>query len=98
MAEAAPDSAETQLLLQQARAGDGQAAERLFARHRPYLRQVVDLRLDPALRPRVDPSDVGLPYNRVRRHALLTDENDELAAAVVRRMIAEGLPVATHPE
>jgi len=46
----------------------------------------------------VDPSDVGLPYNRVRRHALLTDENDELAAAVVRRMIAEGLPVATHPE
>ena len=58
MAEAAPDSAETQQLLQQARAGDGQAAERLFARHRPYLRQFVDLRLDPALRPRVDPSDV----------------------------------------
>jgi hypothetical protein len=40
---------------------------------------------------RVDPSDLGLPYSRVRHHALLIDENDELATAVVQRMIAEGV-------
>jgi RNA polymerase sigma-70 factor (ECF subfamily) len=53
-----PDSGETQRLLDQARAGDRQAVERLLAQHRPYLRQLVELRLDPQLRPRVDPSDV----------------------------------------
>jgi RNA polymerase sigma-70 factor, ECF subfamily len=58
MAETSPDSAETQRLLEQVRAGDRDAFERLFARHRPYLHQVVGWRLDPRLRPRVDPSDV----------------------------------------
>jgi RNA polymerase sigma-70 factor, ECF subfamily len=53
-----PDSAETQRLLGAAQAGDPRAFNRLFARHRPYLRQVVALRLDARLRPRVDPSDV----------------------------------------
>src|SRR5262249_50702638 len=53
-----PDSAQTQSLLEQAQTGDRQAFEELFARHRPYLRQLVDLRLDPKLRTRVDPSDV----------------------------------------
>jgi RNA polymerase sigma-70 factor (ECF subfamily) len=53
-----PDSAQTRTLLERARAGDRQAFEDLFARHRPYLRQLVELRLDPRLRPRVDPSDV----------------------------------------
>jgi RNA polymerase sigma-70 factor (ECF subfamily) len=53
-----PDSAETQRLLQQVRAGNRQAFEQLLARHRPYLCQLVELRLDPKLRPRVDPSDV----------------------------------------
>jgi hypothetical protein len=47
---------------------------------------------------RVDSSEAGLPYNRVRHHMLLIDENDELAAAVVQRMVAEGLPVTTRPE
>ncbi len=58
MPEVTPDSAETQRLLQRIHAGDRQAFEKLFARHRPYLRQVVDLRLDPKVRSRVDPSDV----------------------------------------
>jgi RNA polymerase sigma-70 factor (ECF subfamily) len=58
MAEIRPDSEETHELLRQARAGDRQAFERLFARYRDYLRQVVQLRLSPRLRPRVDPSDV----------------------------------------
>jgi RNA polymerase sigma-70 factor (ECF subfamily) len=58
MDQAAADSTETQRLLDQARTGDRAAREELFARHRPYLRQLVELRLDPRLRPRVDPSDV----------------------------------------
>ena len=58
MPEVRPDSAETQSLLQLIRAGDRQAFEQLFARHRPYLRRLVELRLDPRLRSRVDPSDV----------------------------------------
>jgi RNA polymerase sigma-70 factor (ECF subfamily) len=51
-------SGDTENLLYQAQAGDRRAFEQLFARHRRYLRQVVALRLDPHIRPRVDPSDV----------------------------------------
>jgi RNA polymerase sigma-70 factor (ECF subfamily) len=58
MAEPTPDSAETQLLLAKAHAGDRTAFEQLFARHRPFLRQVVEVRVDPRVRARVDPSDV----------------------------------------
>jgi RNA polymerase sigma-70 factor (ECF subfamily) len=58
MSDAQPDSAETVRLLQQIRAGDRQAVEQLFARHRAYLHRFVELRLDPRLRPRVDASDV----------------------------------------
>src|SRR5438128_6071558 len=54
----AADSAETERLLDRIRAGEKPAVDRLFDRHRPYLRRVVELRLDPKLRPRVDPSDV----------------------------------------
>src|SRR5262245_28600793 len=38
------DSAQTQRLLQRAQTGDRQAFEELFARHRLYLRQLVELR------------------------------------------------------
>jgi RNA polymerase sigma-70 factor (ECF subfamily) len=58
MSDAQPDSAETVRLLQQIRAGDRQAVEQLFARHRAYLHRFVELRLDPRLRRRVDASDV----------------------------------------
>jgi RNA polymerase sigma-70 factor (ECF subfamily) len=58
MAEVPPDSSATQDLLQRAHAGEPRAIEELFAAYRPYLRQFVALRLDPKLRPRVDPSDV----------------------------------------
>jgi RNA polymerase sigma-70 factor (ECF subfamily) len=58
MSEVLPDSAETQRLLDQVRAGDRRALDELLARHRPYLSQLVELRIDPRLRQRVDPSDV----------------------------------------
>lgn len=52
------NSKDTEGLLQRVRAGDREALDNLLARHRPYLRQVVELRLDPRLRQRVDPSDI----------------------------------------
>jgi RNA polymerase sigma-70 factor (ECF subfamily) len=58
MAEAEPDSRQTQALLEQAAAGDPRACEGLFERHRPRLTAFVDARLDPVLRARLDPSDV----------------------------------------
>jgi RNA polymerase sigma-70 factor (ECF subfamily) len=58
MGAQAADSAETEQLLRQVRAGERQATEELLNRHRAYLRRVIELRLDPKLRPRVDPSDV----------------------------------------
>jgi RNA polymerase sigma-70 factor (ECF subfamily) len=57
MPETWPD-VETRRLLGAARAGDLRAVEELFARHRPYLRRLVQMRLDPQLRLRVDASDV----------------------------------------
>jgi RNA polymerase sigma-70 factor (ECF subfamily) len=52
------NSAETARLLEQARAGDKEALNRLFARHRARLRRMVDLRLDRRLQARIDASDV----------------------------------------
>jgi RNA polymerase sigma-70 factor, ECF subfamily len=58
MPEVTPDSAETRRLLDQSQGGDREAFDELFARHRKFLRQVVDLRLPDGLRARVDASDV----------------------------------------
>jgi RNA polymerase sigma-70 factor (ECF subfamily) len=55
---ATTDSAETQRLLERVRAGDHGAFELLLARHRPYLQQVIQARLDPQIQKRVDASDV----------------------------------------
>jgi RNA polymerase sigma-70 factor (ECF subfamily) len=54
----APDSAETQRLLDRLAAGDVQVRDRLLERHRRYLSRLVEVRLDPRLRARIDPSDV----------------------------------------
>jgi RNA polymerase sigma-70 factor, ECF subfamily len=51
-------SAETARLLEQARAGDQAALNEIFARHRPRLRRMVELRLDRRLHARIDASDV----------------------------------------
>jgi RNA polymerase sigma-70 factor (ECF subfamily) len=53
-----PDSATTLRLLEQVQAGDREAFNRLFERHRSALTEFIDLRLDPGVRTRVDPSDV----------------------------------------
>jgi RNA polymerase sigma-70 factor (ECF subfamily) len=58
MSEPQGDSRATQLLLDQVRSGESEAFERLFARHRQYLRQTIDARLDRALRRRLDASDL----------------------------------------
>ena len=58
MNEVQPDSPEIQLLLQRARAGDRQAIAELLDACRAYLCQFAELRLDPKLRARVDPSDI----------------------------------------
>ena len=53
-----PDSEETQRLLRQGWPGDRDVFDRLFERHRAYLREAIDMRLDPRMRRRVDASDV----------------------------------------
>ena len=46
MSSLTPDSEETQRLLQEARAGQQGAADRLLDRHRPYLYRLIELRMD----------------------------------------------------
>ncbi|MBW3540205.1 MAG: sigma-70 family RNA polymerase sigma factor [Planctomycetes bacterium] len=52
------DSSETRRLLDRVRSGDTASFERLFEKHRPALRRMVEARLDRRLGARVDPSDV----------------------------------------
>jgi RNA polymerase sigma-70 factor (ECF subfamily) len=52
------DSEETRRLLGAVRGGDLEALGHLLARHLPYLERFVEMRLDPRLRTRLDPSDV----------------------------------------
>jgi RNA polymerase sigma-70 factor (ECF subfamily) len=58
MDEIVPDAPDTEQLLQRVDGGDRKAFELLFARHRAYLRKVVELRLGGQLRGRLDASDV----------------------------------------
>jgi RNA polymerase sigma-70 factor (ECF subfamily) len=52
------DSAETARLLEQARLGDREALNEVFARHQGRLRRMVELRLDRRIQARIDASDV----------------------------------------
>jgi RNA polymerase sigma-70 factor (ECF subfamily) len=53
-----PDAQQTQALLNQVRQGEDRALDRLLTQHREPLRQMISLRLDPALAGRLDASDV----------------------------------------
>jgi RNA polymerase sigma-70 factor (ECF subfamily) len=52
-----PDN-DTDALVQRAALGDESAVQRLMDRHRSRLRRMVEVRLDPRVAPRVDPSDI----------------------------------------
>lgn len=52
------DSTTTDGLLARVQRGDREAVDRLMQQHRRYLRRLVDVRMEPTLRQRVDPSDV----------------------------------------
>jgi len=57
--QAAPlDSADTDNLLRQVRDGTPAALDQLFARHRAGMLRMIQLRMDPRICGRVDPSDV----------------------------------------
>lgn len=49
---------DTDELLQRAETGDGDAIQALFLRFRAKLRRMIEVRLDPRLKKRLDPSDV----------------------------------------
>jgi RNA polymerase sigma-70 factor, ECF subfamily len=58
MLELKPDSAQTCSLLERVGLGDRQALEKLLARYQADLHAFVEVRLDPRLAARMDPSDV----------------------------------------
>lgn len=78
-----PDAPETQELLALARGGDSQAVNQLLDRHREALRRLVELRMDRALRRRVDASDVV--------QEVLVEANRRL-----RDYLAESSPMPFH--
>ena len=51
-------SADSADLIERARAGDASALNQVYSRYRERLRRMVDIRLDPRVRARVDASDV----------------------------------------
>ena len=53
-----PDADQTQELLANARGGDDAAVNRLLDEHRGAVRRLIDLRMDQALKRRVDASDI----------------------------------------
>ena len=52
------DSPQTEALLGQIAEGDSHALDRLLEEHREFLQRLLLIRMEPALRRRVDPSDV----------------------------------------
>jgi RNA polymerase sigma-70 factor (subfamily 1) len=53
------DSHDTTAMLDRVAAGNSPALEQLLSLHRPYLKRVIEMRMEPALRTRVDASDVA---------------------------------------
>jgi RNA polymerase sigma-70 factor (subfamily 1) len=53
------DSHDTTAMLDRVAAGSPAALEHLLSLHRPYLKRVIEMRMEPALRARIDASDVA---------------------------------------
>jgi RNA polymerase sigma-70 factor (ECF subfamily) len=53
------DSDDTAAMLDRVAAGDSAALEDLLEHHRPYLTRIIEMRLEPSLRTRIDASDVA---------------------------------------
>ena len=58
MVSGSNNSTDADKLLRRAEGGDRQAGEQLLAMQRDYLRRMLEARMEPALRQRVDPSDI----------------------------------------
>ncbi len=58
------DSQETAAMLDRVAAGDPAVLEQLLSLHRPYLKRVIEMRMEPALRPRVDASELRVSETR----------------------------------
>jgi RNA polymerase sigma-70 factor (ECF subfamily) len=91
------DTGEAEHLIEQLRAGDGDALARLFDLHRPRLRRMIELRLDPRLGGRVSPSDVlqdtYLDASKRLRHFV---DNPNMPFFVWVRLVAGQRLIDTH--
>jgi RNA polymerase sigma-70 factor (ECF subfamily) len=70
--ESFAESSDVIQLAKDAVAGNDKAFEKLFGLYRDHLKQYVDLRLDPRLRPRLDASDV-VQETQIDAHRRLND-------------------------
>ncbi len=70
MDESTDDSTQTRRLFDRTRAGDSAAFDLLLARHRGYLRRIIEMRMDPQLRSRFDASDI-LQETQIEAHERL---------------------------
>lgn len=77
MLDTRPDSDETVRLLERAAEGDASAVDDLLAGQRDAIRAFVAIRLDPAIKHRVDPSDVA--------QEVLAEASDRLEDYLKRR-------------
>jgi RNA polymerase sigma-70 factor (ECF subfamily) len=92
-----PRSAETQVLLDDARLNKPGAEDQLLARHRDALRRMIAMRLDPALAGRLDASDV-VQEVMVEAHRRLKDylENPAMPFHLWLRHIAHDHMIDAH--
>jgi RNA polymerase sigma-70 factor (ECF subfamily) len=70
------DSDETNRVLERAAQGDRSALGSLLTEYEPYLRRLVELRLDPGLRARIDAADVVQDVHMAVSRALPTFVNE----------------------
>src|SRR5262249_61864604 len=92
-----PNSPQTQQLLDEARAGDADAVERLLQQHREPVRRMISLRLDPGIAQRLAASgvvqEVLLEASRRMRDYL---KKPDMPFHLWLRHLARGHLIGTH--